>query len=115
TSAALILQYMASGVAWTRQRLRLHFLPFIAGGVLLAVATGAGAWLFGVPFMSMTFTHLHIPILGDFELATAMIFDLGVYVAVVGAVMLILARLGKLSHGGEVDAAFREEADPWKC
>ncbi|MHB1224209.1 MAG: monovalent cation/H+ antiporter subunit A [Gemmatimonadaceae bacterium] len=115
TSAALILQYMASGVAWTRQRLRLNFQPFIALGVLLAVLTGAGAWLFGVPFMSMTFTHLHIPIIGDIELATAMIFDLGVYVAVVGAVMLILARLGKLSHGGEADAAFREEADPWKC
>ncbi len=114
TSAALILQYMASGVAWTHQRLRVNFLTFIAIGVLLAVFTGAGALLFGVPFMSMAYTHLHIPIIGDVELATAMIFDLGVYIAVVGAVMLILGRLGRLSHGGQVEPAFLLERDPWK-
>ncbi len=114
TSAALILQYIASGVAWTRQRLRLNFLTFIAIGVLLAVSVGAGALLFGVPFMSMSYTHRHIPVIGDIELATAMIFDLGVYIAVVGAVMLILARLGKLSHGGTVEPAFLRESDPWK-
>ncbi len=34
---------------------------------------------------------------GKFELATAMIFDLGVFVAVVATVMLILAYLGRLN------------------
>lgn len=113
TSAALILQYMASGVAWTWQRLRVSFVPVIATGVLLAVATGAGAWLFGVPFMSMTYTHLHVPLIGDIELATAMLFDTGVYVAVVGAVMLILARLGRLSHSAGSDD-YLTEASPWR-
>ena len=35
--------------------------------------------------------------MGEIELATALFFDLGVYLAVVGAVMLMLAGLGKLS------------------
>jgi multicomponent K+:H+ antiporter subunit A len=34
---------------------------------------------------------------GEFELATAMLFDLGVYLAVVGSTLLMLVHLGKLS------------------
>ncbi|HEY0970012.1 MAG TPA: monovalent cation/H+ antiporter subunit A [Gemmatimonadales bacterium] len=112
-AVALILQYMASGVTWTWQRLRVNFLPVIAVGLGIALLTGVASWLFGDPFLSLTFTHLHIPVIGDVELATAALFDLGVYVAVLGAVMLILARLGRLTHGGEADAAYREEGDPW--
>ena len=114
TAAALVLQYMASGAVWTHQRLSLNFRPVIAVGVLISLLTGAGAWLFGVPFLSLTYTHVHLPLIGDVELATATLFDLGVYVSVVGAVMLILARLGRLSHGGESEAAYRAEASPWK-
>jgi multicomponent K+:H+ antiporter subunit A len=114
TAVALILQYLASGVAWTWQRLRVSFVPVIAIGVGIALATGLGAWVFGHPFLSLTYTHVHLPGIGDVELATAMLFDLGVYVAVVGAVMLILARLGRLTHGGEADPAHREEASPWR-
>ena len=37
------------------------------------------------------------PLVGEFELATAMLFDLGVYLTVVGSTQLVLTRLGKLS------------------
>ena len=37
-------------------------------------------------------------LVGDFELASAMLFDLGVYLVVVGVLMLILATLGKLNQ-----------------
>ena len=113
-SVALMLQYMASGVTWTRERLRLSFPPVIALGVGIALATGLGAWLFGAPFLSQTYTYLHLPVVGEVELATAMLFDLGVFVAVVGAVMLILARLGWLSNDADAPGTYRDEADPWR-
>ncbi|MHB8788374.1 MAG: monovalent cation/H+ antiporter subunit A [Desulfobulbaceae bacterium] len=97
TAIALILQYMASGIAWTRQQWRLQYHPVIACGVLLAVATGTGSWLFGRPFLTSAFGHVRLPLVGEIELATAMLFDLGVYLSVVGVVMLILATLGKLT------------------
>ena len=97
TAIALILQYMASGIAWTRQRWKMQYHPVIAWGVLLAVATGAGSWLFSRPFLTSTFGHFRLPLVGEIELATAMLFDLGVYLSVVGVVMLILASLGKLT------------------
>jgi multicomponent K+:H+ antiporter subunit A len=98
TAVALILQYMASGIDWTQQRWRLQYHPIIAAGVLIAAATGAGSWLFDRPFLTSAFGHFHLPLAGEFELATAMLFDLGVYLTVVGVVMLILANLGKLTQ-----------------
>ncbi len=97
TAVALILQYMANGIAWTRQQWRLRYHPLIAWGVLIAAVTGAGSWWFDRPFLTSAFGHFSLPVVGEIELATAMLFDLGVYLAVVGVVMLILATLGDLS------------------
>jgi multicomponent K+:H+ antiporter subunit A len=65
---------------------------------LIAALTGIGSWLFGFPFLTTSFTHVHWPLIGEFELATAMIFDTGVYVTVVGATLLMLAQLGNLAQ-----------------
>jgi multicomponent K+:H+ antiporter subunit A len=98
TAVALILQSMASGIAWTRQQWRIRYHPLIAWGVLIATCTGMGSWLFGRPFLTSAFGHFHLPLVGEFELATALLFDLGVSLTVVGVVMLILATLGNLSR-----------------
>ena len=98
TAVALILQSMASGIAWTRQQWRIRYHPLIAWGVLIATCTGMGSWLFGRPFLTSAFGHFHLPLAGEFELATAMLFDFGVSLTVVGVVMLILATLGNLSR-----------------
>ena len=98
TAVALILQYVASGVQWTQSRLPLNYHRMAGAGVLIAAATGLGSWLFGRPFLTSAFGHFHIPLVGEIELATAMLFDLGVYLTVVGATLLILANLGKLTQ-----------------
>lgn len=96
TSVAIIMQYLANGNTWTQSRLPANMHPLIASGLLIAVLTGIGSCFFGYPFLSSTFTHIYWPIIGDFELASAMIFDLGVYIVVVGATLLILINLGLL-------------------
>ncbi|MFN3593221.1 MAG: monovalent cation/H+ antiporter subunit A [Thiobacillaceae bacterium] len=98
TAVALIMQYLANGVAWTHARLPANFHPVIALGLALALATGLASWAFDHPFLTATFGHLHWPVVGSIELASAMAFDLGVYMVVVGATLLILVYLG-LMHG----------------
>ncbi|HSH47320.1 MAG TPA: monovalent cation/H+ antiporter subunit A [Halomonas sp.] len=97
TAVALILLYIARGVDWAQKRLDLQYQSIAIAGVALAALTGAGSWLFGYPFLTSAFGYLHIPLIGEIELATAMIFDLGVYLAVVGATLMILANLGKIT------------------
>lgn len=97
TAVALALQYIASGVAWVEQRLPLNYQRMAGAGVLIATLTGLGSWVFGRPFLTSAFGHFELPLVGEFELATAMLFDLGVYLTVVGSTQLILTRLGKLS------------------
>lgn len=96
-AVALIVQYLANGIEWTTKRLGFdkHFL--IAYGVLIAALTGLGSMLLGYPFLTSAFTHVHWPVVGEFEIASAIAFDLGVFLVVVGATVMILVQLGKLS------------------
>ena len=71
----------------------------MAAGLLIATGTGLASWVVGYPFLTSTFTHVHWPVVGEFEIASAMAFDLGVLLTVVGVVMLVLIQLGGL--GGE--------------
>ncbi|MGJ8605665.1 MAG: monovalent cation/H+ antiporter subunit A [Marivita sp.] len=104
---ALLMQYMASGFAWTQERKKIEYHTMIGLGVVIAGLTGAGAWLAGKPFLTSAFTYVHLPPIEEFELATAMLFDLGVFLTVLGAVMLMLYSLSRIarSAGGTVNAA----------
>ncbi|AOW76210.1 cation:proton antiporter [Colwellia sp. PAMC 20917] len=99
TSVAFILQYIAHGSAWISTRLTINYRKIIASGIAIATLTGVGSWFFGRPFMTTWFDYFDIPIIGKIELASALIFDLGVYITVVGATLMILASLGQLASG----------------
>jgi multicomponent K+:H+ antiporter subunit A len=112
-AVALVIQYVASGTAWTEQRMRFDYRILIAAGLLFASLTGIGALAFGHPFLSATFTYLEWPLVGKFEVATAMVFDIGVFLTVIGAVMLMLSRLA--APVPDADAvAHAAEANPWR-
>ena len=97
TAVALVLQYVASGVHWVHARVPHNYHPLMAAGVLVAALTGVASFVFGYPFLTSTFEYLYWPVVGKFEVASAMLFDIGVYITVVGSTLLMLARLGKLS------------------
>jgi multicomponent K+:H+ antiporter subunit A len=95
---ALLMQYMASGFAWTQERKRIEYHTMIGLGVVIAGLTGVGSWLAGAPFLTSAFTYVHLPPIEEFELATAMLFDLGVFLTVLGAVMLMLYSLSRIAR-----------------
>ena len=97
-SVALVMQYMASGFAWAQQRQNIPYHALIGLGVLAAGITGAGAWFAGKPFLTSAFGYVDLVGVEPFELATAMGFDTGVFLAVVGAVMLALNSLSRIAR-----------------
>jgi multicomponent K+:H+ antiporter subunit A len=100
TGTAIILQYVAHGSEWARERLPWSYSNVVAAGLLVATLTGIASWVFGAPFLTSTFGYVDWPVVGQFELASAMAFDLGIYLAVVGVVLVIIGRLGELSGPG---------------
>ncbi len=102
-SIAVVMQYMASGFSWASARLRYPYHGVIGAGVLIAGLTGIGSWFVGKPFLTSDFTYVRIPPFEKFELATAALFDLGVFLAVVGAVMLSLESFSRLARRAHVE------------
>ncbi|MBC7734406.1 MAG: monovalent cation/H+ antiporter subunit A [Bacteriovorax sp.] len=99
-STAFILQYIVSGTLWVEAHISLRPQRWIATGLLVATATGLGSFAFGYPFLTTHTAHLHLPLLGDIHLASALFYDIGVFTLVVGATLLILTALGHQSVRG---------------
>ncbi|MBN8443022.1 MAG: monovalent cation/H+ antiporter subunit A [Thauera sp.] len=90
---ALALQYMAHGLHWARGHLRVDYHVPLGWGVVVAAVTGMGAWVAGYPFLTSTVWHLELPLIGELHVASAMFFDAGVFLVVVGACLLALTSL----------------------
>ena len=100
-AVAILMQYMASGFTFADQRMRADHHSMIGAGVLIAGLTGLGAMAFGAPFLTTAFDYFTLPVIGEFELATAVLFDIGVALTVIGAVMLALAQLSQVAQRAE--------------
>lgn len=95
TSSAIVLLFMAFDVRTVKQNLPLDFKKVGALGVILAALTGTSALFFGNPFLYQTFDYFVLPIFGEKELATAVLFDLGVYLAVIGTAVTIILSISE--------------------
>ena len=109
TAVALTLQYMATGQQRADAVLRAaggrRYMRWIATGLAIAGLTGLSAFAFGRSFLTSAHGHPTVPLLGELPLATAALFDLGVYITVVGATMLMLSVLGAASKPAPAGAA----------
>lgn len=96
-ATALIVQYMVAGTDWVESHLRLRPHRWISWGLFCACFTGIGAWFLGYPFLTSHTAHLDLPLLGELHAPSAFMFDLGVFLVVVGSTMLILVALAHQS------------------
>ncbi|MEB6564352.1 monovalent cation/H+ antiporter subunit A [Acinetobacter towneri] len=104
TAMALIIQYIALGQDQTEQMLKAKsgrlYEIWIGVGLSVAGLTGLAAWFWGRPFLTSAHIYVNPPLIGELHLASAALFDVGVYVTVVGAVMLMISVLGDSRHSG---------------
>jgi len=102
---AMILQFIAHGQLWVGTRIGSDFRGLIGWGLLVAGATGVVSGFFGAPFLTSTHAYLPLPIVGAIPLASAALFDLGVFLAVVGATLVALVSIGRLGNGAQAETA----------
>ncbi|MFZ4451946.1 Na(+)/H(+) antiporter subunit B [Salibacterium aidingense] len=95
TSSAVVLLLLAYDLETVKRVLPFDFKIVTAAGLLTAVATGMGSFLFGEPFLSQTYDYFTFPVLGELELATALLFDIGVYLVVIGITLTIIQTIGE--------------------
>jgi multicomponent K+:H+ antiporter subunit A len=94
---AIIAQYMVGGTIWVESRLRVHPLSWIGVGLLTAAGAGVAAWAAALPFLTALTADLHLPLVGELHLSSVLLFDLGIYLLVIGATLLILVALAHQS------------------
>lgn len=94
-AAALVLLYIAYDIKTLHKAIPIDYKKLAALGLLIAVGTGMGAFYFGFSFLTQAFRFFSLPILGELELASALLFDLGVYFTVIGVTMTIILTIGE--------------------
>lgn len=95
TSSALVLLYLAFDLQSVRNIIPFPFNRLAAAGVITSVLTGTVSLLLDLPFLFQSFTYVNLPLLGKTEVASALVFDLGVYMTVVGTTMTIITSISE--------------------
>jgi multicomponent Na+:H+ antiporter subunit B len=109
TVAALVLIYVAYDLDYLEvgvldrdvdpsagiydQRIVTAYHRLFNFGLVVVLASGFAALLFGQPFLSQTFDYVHLPLFGEIELASALVFDVGIYCVVVGGLLSIFSEV----------------------
>jgi multicomponent Na+:H+ antiporter subunit B len=94
-AAAFVLYGMANGTAAARRALRVPLPVLVGGGLLLALVSGLVSVVRGEPFLTSVWLKLGAGALGEVELGTPLLFDLGVYLVVMGVTLTFVASLAE--------------------
>jgi multicomponent Na+:H+ antiporter subunit A len=91
---ALVLRYLAGGRYELGETLPLDAGKILGAGLGLSAGTAVASLLVGAPVLSSALIQIDVPVLGTIKFVTALFFDLGVYLIVVGLVLDVLRSLG---------------------
>jgi len=91
---ALVLRYLAGGRYELGETLPLDAGKILGVGLGLSAGTAVASLLVGAPVLSSALVQIDVPVLGTVKFVTALFFDLGVYLIVVGLVLDVLRSLG---------------------
>lgn len=96
-ATAIILQYIVGGVVWMESRPLIQPQTWIASGMLTAGAAAMLVWWFNKPFLAAQSWDFTVPWVGKVHTSSALIFDIGVYMLVIGSTILMLIALAHQS------------------
>ena len=95
-AAAFVLYAIASGIPASRRALLVEPSTLLSAGLLIAFASGLIAIFLGRPFMTAAWTVLG-PHPAAVAIGTPLLFDVGVFLAVIGVVLTIVFTLGDVA------------------
>ncbi|BCJ49776.1 Na+/H+ antiporter subunit A [Actinoplanes sp. NBRC 14428] len=91
---ALVLRYLAGGRHELDVAAPVDAGAVMGAGLFVALGTGLAALIAGGEVLQSTLLDWHLPLVGHVHFVTSMIFDVGVYLVVIGVVLNILRSLG---------------------
>ncbi len=103
-SMSIVLHWIAQGQRQSENQVVIRYAPLAGWGLLCAGITGVVAAFVGFPFLTSAYQYIPVPLLGPIPLASAMAFDLGVFLAVIGGTMLALSSMGAASDKHQTEA-----------
>ncbi len=93
-ASGFVLYAIAYDVKAARRALRFDLHLFVGIGLLIAALSGLYPVLLGLPFLTGIWGYVPLP--GSaLELGSPLIFDIGVYVTVIGVTLMILLTLAE--------------------
>ena len=93
-SAALLLVFLAFGARGLKLALPLDPEALTGVGLAAAILAGIVGLLFSDTFLTYTYASAELPLIGDVKISTLLLFDVGVYILVIGLVATAVLRLG---------------------
>lgn len=91
---ALMIRYLAAGRYELDEAAPFDAGRLLGGGLLMAMVAAIGPLFLGGTILQSFDIHLHIPLLGELHLVSSTIFDIGVYLVVVGMILDVVRSLG---------------------
>ncbi len=92
--AAISLRYIAGGIDEVRRISRWRPWTILGAGVIVAVSTALVPIAFGWSVLQAGYEPLDLPVLGKVSVSSALVFDIGVYLCVVGLVLMVFEAFG---------------------
>jgi multicomponent Na+:H+ antiporter subunit B len=89
-ASAFILNQLAYDVQSTKKMMNVESLTLIGVGLLTALGSSVFSMLYGEPYFSSHWVTLHITPAWQIPIGTPLIFDIGVYLVVLGVTLAIL-------------------------
>lgn len=93
-AAAFTTRYAAGGSAELHRALRIPSSVLLGVGLLVAVGTAFALMFGGGDFLDHELVKFEIPVVGEVKTTTALFFDIGVFLVVIGMIVSILESLG---------------------
>ena len=93
-SAGISLRYVTGGVDAVRRSFRLEPWTILGSGLALSVGTAIFPMLLGGTILEHGTLKLHPPVLGEVKVTSALPFDIGVYLLVIGLALMIFEAFG---------------------
>lgn len=93
-SAAFCLLFVSGGEPAVQRMLRIRPTTFLGLGLLAAIGTGMVSMLLGDEFLESAIMKATLPVIGQVKGSSVLFFDIGVYLVVLGMVLLLLEQLG---------------------
>lgn len=99
SAISFLLLSLAVGVEDLHRVMRFDPVRVAGAGLGLATATSAAPLVVGKPFLEHFNFHVPLPLLGELHIGTPLVFDIGVFLVVVGVTCKIIFVLAKSTEG----------------